>query len=59
MANTNEYLTITEAAEYLGVDRQTIRARILDGTLPTHSGPDRRVKYLRRSDLDKLKVGAQ
>ena len=54
MRSTEDYLTVTEAAEYCRVDRQTIRRRILGGELPTYPAFDRRKKLLLRADLDRL-----
>lgn len=51
------YLPLTEAADYLGVSRPTIKRLINEGTLMTTESPlDRRVKLLLVADLDRLKA---
>ena len=51
-----EWLTITEAAEYLGVHRETVRNMLNDDRLQGHiSGRDRRVTLIKTEDLDALK----
>ena len=53
----NEYLTLIQAAAYLGVSRPTLRRMVDEGTLATTTSPfDARVKLIRRTDLDRLKA---
>ncbi len=50
-----EWMTITEAAEYLGVHRETVRKKVKDGDLTGYeSGRDSRVTLLKTADLDTL-----
>ena len=52
----DEYVTMTEAQEILGVSRFKIWQLVKDGRLPTfQSELDRRQKLIRRSDLDALR----
>ena len=49
-----DFLTLTEAATYLGVSRQTLWRRIRDGALPVHvSDVNRRTRFVKRADLDR------
>lgn len=51
-----EYLTLSEAAEYLGTSRVTVWRRIRDGQLPAYqSASSKRMKLLKRRDLDRLR----
>ena len=51
-----EWQTITEAADYLGVDRGTIRQMLRDGRLVGYDRPlDLRAKFIKTEDLDRLK----
>lgn len=46
-------LTITQAAEYVGHSRLTVRRRIADGSLPAdRSGP--KILKVRKEDLDRI-----
>ncbi len=47
----HRYITILEAADYLGVTDRTIRAMIADGRLPAYRS-GRRVVRLRIADID-------
>ena len=50
-----EYLTLTQAAEYLRVSRMKVWQLVKNGVLPaTTSHLDKRLKLVRKSDLDKL-----
>ena len=49
---TDEWMITKEAAEYLGVSRQTILRWIWSGQLPAHRLGNK--YYLRRADLDKM-----
>jgi excisionase family DNA binding protein len=52
----DEYVTMTEAQEILGVSRFKIWQLVKDGRLPTfQSELDRRQKLIRRADLDALR----
>jgi len=55
MEDQEDYLTLSEAAEYLGVSRVTLWRRVRDGTLtPYQAASSRRKKLVKRKDLDKL-----
>jgi len=45
------WLTIAEAAEWVGVSTKTIRRRIADGTIKAHT-LGRRIKRIRTSELE-------
>lgn len=45
------WLSIAEAAEWVGVSPKTIRRRIADGTIKAHT-LGRRIKRIRTSDLE-------
>jgi len=52
----DDYLTLSEAAEYLGISRVTVWRRIREGQLATYqASTSRREKLVRRQDLDQLK----
>jgi excisionase family DNA binding protein len=52
----DEFVTMTEAQEILGVSRFKIWQLVRDGELETFEYPlDRRQKLIRRSDLDALR----
>lgn len=54
---TKDYMTMREAQEYLGVSKVKISKLVKDGILQTTSDPlDARVKLVKRSDVEKLKV---
>jgi len=53
--DTNEYVTMTEAQEILGVSRFKIWQLVKEGRLQTfRSDLDRREKLIRRSDLETI-----
>ena len=55
MAKEPEYLTIQEAAEALGVSRWRMWNLVKSGELEAITSPlDRRVKLVRREDVDRL-----
>ncbi len=50
-APAGSFITITEAAEYLGINHQTVRVMISDGRLRAYSlGP--RIVRIKKSELD-------
>ena len=52
-----EYMTLIDAAKYLGVARETLNKIIGRGELAVTTSPlDRRVKLVMVSDLDALKA---
>ncbi len=52
----DEYVTMREAQEILGVSNYTIWRMVRDGRLEAYqSGTDRRKKLVRRSDLDAIR----
>lgn len=51
----SEAVTITEAANYLGVSHKTIRRRIADGTLPAFRIAGGPIRIL-ASDVEALKI---
>lgn len=56
MESQEEYLTLSQAAEYLGISRVTLWRRIRDGVLPAYQAlTSRREKLVRREDLHKLR----
>ncbi len=56
MLSANDYVTMTEAQEILGVSRFKIWQLVKEGTLQTfRSDLDRREKLIRRADLDALR----
>ena len=56
MERDDEYLTMTEAQEALGVSRFKIWQLVRDGVLQTYeSSLDKRQKLIRRADLDAVK----
>ena len=50
----NNFLRITEAAEYLGVAQNTIRKWAAQGDIPMHRNPANGYRLFKRSDLDKF-----
>ena len=54
MAKLDSYLTVTEAAEHLGVSANTIRNWGRDGKLPEHRHPINNYRLFKVADLDKL-----
>lgn len=52
----DEYVTMGEAQELLGVSRFKLWQLVKEGVLPTFTSPlDRRQKLIRRDDLDRLR----
>ncbi|HEV2123844.1 MAG TPA: excisionase family DNA-binding protein [Chloroflexota bacterium] len=57
MGDQDEYVTMGEARELLGVSNFTIWRMVREGRLTAYqSGTDRRKKLIRRSDLDALRA---
>lgn len=54
MEKLDAYLTIKEAAEYLGVSPNTLRNWGHDGKVPLHRNPINSYRLFKRSDLDAL-----
>ena len=54
MAKLDSFLTVTEAAEYLGVSPNTIRNWGRDGKIKEHRHPINNYRLFRAVDLDKL-----
>jgi excisionase family DNA binding protein len=51
----NDYLTIQEAAELMGVSRWTLWRRIRSGELRAYqAGIDRRTRLVKRADVEEL-----
>jgi excisionase family DNA binding protein len=54
-----QWMTTTEATNYLGVSSKTMARLIRDGVLKTHDHPlDRRKKLVRFADVGRLKDAA-
>ena len=52
-----EYLSLSDAARYLGCSRVKITQLVKDGVLPyTVNALDKRAKLVSKDDLDKLKT---
>lgn len=54
MSRLSEYLTITDAAEYLGVSPNTLRNWGRDGKIPMHRNPINGYRLFKQSDLDEV-----
>lgn len=54
MTNLSEYLTIADAAEYLGVAPNTLRNWGRDGKIPMHRNPMNGYRLFKQSDLDEI-----
>ncbi len=54
MPKLDEYVRIAEAAEYLGVHRNTLRNWGRIGKIPEHPHPVNNYRLFKVSDLDKL-----
>ena len=54
MTKLDSYLTIKEAAEYLGVSANTLRNWGRDKKLPMHRNPINGYRLFKITDLDKL-----
>jgi|GEM_PF-5794564 len=53
--NGGEFLTLTEAANRVGVNRKTMSGRVRLGLLPSFSDPrDRRLVLLKTVDVERL-----
>ena len=59
MPKLDEYLQITEAAEFLGVSRNTLRNWGKDGKIVEHRHPINNYRLYRRKDLERLLKQAQ
>lgn len=51
------YVTVDEAAEYVGVCSRTIRRNIARGTIPAHRLPGGRLLRIAIDDLDRYITG--
>lgn len=54
MSKLSDYLTITDAAEYLGVSPNTLRNWGRDGKVQMHRNPVNGYRLFRQADLDAL-----
>jgi excisionase family DNA binding protein len=54
MAKLDSFLTVTEAAKYLGVSPNTVRNWGADGRLKEHRHPINNYRLFKAVDLDKL-----
>lgn len=54
MQKLDEYLTIKEAADFLGVSSNTLRNWGRDGKIAMHRNPVNGYRLFRQSDLDQL-----
>jgi excisionase family DNA binding protein len=55
-----QWMTTTEATNYLGVSSKTMTRLIREGVIETHSHPlDRRKKLVRFADVEQLKKAAE
>ena len=54
MPKLDEYLTVSEAAEYLGVARNTMRHWAEAGKIPVYRNPVNNYRLYKVSDLDAL-----
>ena len=54
MPKLDEYLTVSEAAAYLGVARNTMRNWATAGKIPVYRNPVNRYRLYKVSDLDEL-----
>ena len=54
MPKLGEYLTVKEAAEYLGVAKNTMRNWEADRKIPVHRHPVNNYRLYKISDLDEL-----
>jgi excisionase family DNA binding protein len=53
-AKLDEYLTVRQATEYLGISPNTPRARGEEGKLPMHRNPLNAYRLFEVSDLDEI-----
>lgn len=57
MRRTDDFMTVNQAREIIGVSKVKIAQWIKDGTLPSvESIFDKRVKLVRREDVERLAV---
>ena len=54
MEKLGAYLTIKEAAEFLGVSANTLRNWGRDGKVPMHRNPVNGYRLFKKSDLERL-----
>ena len=54
MQKVREYLLIADAAQFLGVSQNTLRAWGKDGKIPEHRHPLNRYRLYKQSDLEKF-----
>ena len=54
MAKLDEYMTIKDAAEYLGVSINTLRNWANEGKFPVHRNPINNYRLIKKVDLDQL-----
>ncbi len=56
IAGNEEYYSVMEACQYLGVSRQALRIRAKANAIKTYKQGITRNVYYRKSDLDRLKA---
>lgn len=54
MPKLDEYLTVKEAAEYLGVAKNTIRNWDAAGKIPVYRHPANNYRLFKKKDLDRM-----
>lgn len=54
MAKLDDFFTIKEAAEFLGVSPNTLRNWHRDGKIPVYRNPINDYRLFKKADLDKL-----
>ena len=54
MTKLDEYVTIKEAAEYLGVSPNTLRNWHRDGKIPVYRSPISNYRLFKKKDLEEL-----
>ena len=59
MTKLNEFLLISEAAEYLGVSPNTLRNWENAGKIEAHRHPVNGYRLFKKSEMDELLVSAQ
>lgn len=55
MLSTDQFLTISEAAEYLGVSPNTLRNWGRDGKVPEHRHPINNYRLYKKADLKTIR----
>jgi excisionase family DNA binding protein len=50
----DELMSLDAAAQALGVHRETVKRRVAAGDLPAYTGADRRRRWVRRADVERL-----